>query len=499
MINNKNNSLNFCSFEKKSIFFALIFVSGCVSLPKEQQTENLIAPPSLETSMTKGVESGFFHLGEFPKENWWETFHSTELNALITEALLQDPTLQSAEKRVEFAKQTAKITRSKLFPLLFFDADETWQYLSKNGLYRTLNPKIPLNANLVDLTLSFQYEFDFWGKNKNLFDAALGEKKAQEAEAAGVKLITTTSIAQGYFALKTNLIRKSLYEELYAVRKGIWDLQCLLQDKALLSKFEPLLSEEELFEAEKGLLGISEEVETNRHLINILVGKGPDAPLCIEESLPCPLKALPLPDQLSTNLLARRPDLMAQIWRVEALAHEVGAAKADFYPNINLTALAGLESVLYRKLFKAQSQTGALEPAIHLPIFTAGAIRANLRAKKALFDAAVFDYNALILQSAAEVADLVSLGKAIFAQMADQEKIVTAAKERESLTILRASNGLDNLLSLYAVKQELILKKLDEVSLLYSQYLTAIKLIKALGGGYQSEYAIPLSKKEKDA
>ena len=385
------------------------------------------------------------------------------------------------------------------FPLLFFDADETWQYLSKHGLYRILNPKVPLNANLVDLTLSFSYEFDFWGQNRNLFRAALGTYKAQEAEAAEVKLITTTAVAQAYFALKTNLVRKRLFEALYAVRYEVFNLQSLLRDEALLSKLQPLLSEEVLLEAEKLLYGIEQEIETDKHLLNILIGLGPDNPLHIAAELPPRLENITIPDTLSLDLLSRRPDLMAQIWRVESLANEVGAAKADFYPNINLTAFGGLESVLYRFLFNSESKTGGLKPAIHLPIFTAGEIRANVRAKKASFDEAVFAYNQLLLKSASEVADLLVLARATFQQKTDQELIVDAAQTRYDITTLRQLSGLDNQISQYFIEEELILKELDNISLLYTQYLATIKLIKALGGGYQSDYSVPLTASEDAA
>jgi NodT family efflux transporter outer membrane factor (OMF) lipoprotein len=479
-------------FKKGYILLSLTLLSGCVSLSKDEQSEHLISPPSLDSSVHQGIKSGFFTLGQWPKEQWWEIFHLDELSSLIAEALGNNPTLQSTKQRVEFARQTAKVVRSKLFPLLFFDADETWEYLSHNGLYRAFNPKIPINANLVDLTLSFQYEFDFWGKNRHLFHAALGERRAQEAEDADAELIISSSVAQGYFALKTNLMRKELYQELYAVRNAFFGLQNLLQDKALLSKLLPLLSKESVLEAEKLLFGITEEVETDKHLINILLGKGPDAPLYVDASPLMALGTLCIPEHLSLDLLSRRPDLMAQIWRVEALAHEVGAAKADFYPNINLTAFMGLESVAYHLLFKSQSKTAGLQPAIHLPIFTAGAIRAGVRAKKALFDEAVFDYNNLLLKSASEVADLLVLAESIFKKKEDQQQILDAAHERYDLTALRQSSGLDNLLSQYLVKEEWILKTLDDVELLYSQYLAAVKLIKALGGGYTAP-GLPLS------
>lgn len=484
--------MNFVLRAKRWISLSLIILGGCVSLPKDQQTANLIAPPSVSVSVEQGVESGFFSLGDWPEENWWEVFNSDELNDLITRALEQNPTVQSFERRVEQAKQAAHVVRSKLFPFLSFDADETWEYLSKNGLYRSFNPKLPINANLVDLSLSFTYEFDFWGKNRHLFNAAVGEEKAKEAESADVNLMVTTSLAQSYFALKTNLIRRALYQELYEVRGQIFSLQKLLQQKALLSSLPPLLSEENLLESQKLVFSIEEEIETDKHLINILMGRSPDHPLDLDEEIALPPNQIALPENLSLDLLARRPDLMLQIWRVEALAHEVGAAKADFYPDINLTAFLGLESVAYNLLFQSASKTAGLQPAIHLPIFTAGAIRANIRAKKASFDAAVFEYNQLLLKSASEVADLLVLIKSVLEQREDQAQIIEAAVSRYDLISLRQLSGLDDLFAGYRVQEELILKELDDMALLYGQYAATIKLIKALGGGYESEYSVPL-------
>lgn len=480
---------------KYLIFLFFITFFGCVSLSKDEQTQNLQSPSSVQSSINKSVESGYFSMGEWPEKQWWAIFKSDQLNALVVEALASNPTLQSVESRVEFARQTAKVTRSRLFPLLFFDADETWQFLSHNGLYRAFNPKIPINANLVDLTLSFTYEFDFWGKNRNLYSAAIGRNKAEEAEREQADLLTSTAVAQAFFALKTNLVRKELYRQLFEVRRNYFTLQQELYDKALLSKLSPLFSNESVNEAEKLIFNIDQEIATDKHLINILVGRGPDSPLDIDAAFPPLARHISLPTNLSIDLLSRRPDLMAQIWRVEALAHEVGAAKADFYPNINLRAFTGLESVFYGLLFNSDSFQGGLQPALSLPIFTAGSIRANIRAKKALFDQAINEYNALLLRSAQEVADLLALAESIFKQQMSQEKIVRDAESRFDLTRLRHRSGLDDLLAVYLVQDEWIQKQLANITLLYNQYLATIKLIKSLGGGYQSEY-VPL-KQEK--
>jgi NodT family efflux transporter outer membrane factor (OMF) lipoprotein len=397
------------------------------------------------------------------------------------------------EQTIENAKARAVIARSSLFPLVFFNYTDTWEYLSKNGLYRAFNPSLPLNANLVDLSLSFTYEFDFWGKYRNLFRAAVGLEKAQEAETAQVKLITTTAVAQGFFALKTNLVRLGLYRKLYEVRKKIYELQVQLLQNALYSKLPVLLSEENLFQSEQLIYNLQEEVATDKHLINILVGNGPDVDLGIDAELPPLPKSLAIPKDLSLNLIARRPDLMAQIWRVESIAHEVGAARANFFPNISLTGFLGYETVNYSKLFDWSSKTAGIEPALQLPVYTAGAIQAGIDAKRALFDEAVFDYNNLILKSTQEVADVLVFALSVFEQQAKQEAIVKNSKERYELTILRQRSGLDNSLESFAFQEAVILKEIENINLVFNQYVAAVKLIKALGGGYNPEL-IPIRK-----
>ncbi len=478
--------------QKCTICACLIFLSSCISLSKREQTENLIVPPEMGDITAHSLSLSFFSEGDWPSQNWWEIFQSEELNQLMVEAIQTNPTIQSVAKTFEKARAESTIARSLLFPLLYFDYDENYEYLGKNGLYRSLNKDFRANLNLLDFSLSAHYEIDFWGKYRNLFHAAVGRAKAEAAELNQTILLTTTSLAQSFFALKTNLIRKYLYKELYLVRKKLLDLSHLLEEKSLFSKLPPLLSDEVCTESKKLVYAINEEVANDKYLINLLRGKGPDAELSIQATLPPLPPSLVLPKTLSLDLLSRRPDLMAQIWRVEALAHDVGAAKAEFYPNVNLVGLLGLESGGFSNIFQGNSKAFSLAPAVHLPVFTAGAIGAGVRSKKAEFDAAVATYNDLILRSCQEVATVLAFAESIFLQKKSQDRIVLAAAERYEITELRTRSGLDSLLQTYRFQEELILKQLDQVNLLYNQYVAAVRLIKSLGGGFGADETPPL-------
>ncbi len=469
---------------RKTLIILLSVLSACLRMSEEEQRKNLIAEPNLEPTVTQSLEMPFFSQGDWPKAAWWEEFGSEELDQLIVLSLAQNPSIQNVRFKIEQAKERANSARSKLYPLVYFDADGNWDFVSNQGIERAYNPAFPKFAKIIDLTLSFSYEFDFWDKYRNLFRAALSVEQSQRAELAQTELITAASLARTYFALKTNLAKEKIYRELYAVRKKIALLRQLLLDEAIDDLRILLLSNERVEEASQWLNSIAEEVAVDRHLINILAGKGPDDPISVEAGLPDLAPTLTIPENLSIDLLVRRPDLMAQIWRVETLAHEVGAARANFFPSINLANIVGLSSTIYHLLFSSSSFENLLTPSLSLPVYTAGDIQANLDAKRAEFQSAVFLYNEMILKSAEEVVDTLVFARTAFANKLDQEWIVKQASKRLNLTELRLAHGLDNALQTLEQKDELLQKELADLDLAYGRYAAVIALVKAVGGGY---------------
>ncbi|MCH9613542.1 MAG: Outer membrane protein OprM [Chlamydiia bacterium] len=456
-------------------------------MSKKEQQENILETPTILESAERALAGRHFTLGDWPNQNWWDSFGQEELSRLIQTALESNPTLQAVGERIEFARQEALVTRAKLFPWLSFDGEEKLEHLSKNGVYHALNPDLKRNTNFIQLLLNFNYEVDIWGKNKNLYMAALGRTKAELAESKQIELVITSALAETYYALKTNMYRKRLYEALANVRNKTYLLQKLLEKSALMSALPPSLAYERFEESNKLLAMIDEEIAMNRHLINVLTGKGPDDELLIEDSLPHLPETMKLPANLSLDLLARRPDVMAAIWRAEAQSHEVGAAIADFYPAINLRGLFGLDALGFNKLFKKSTVTAGAIPAFHLPIFTAGAIRANVDANKAEFQQAVFDYNRIMLDSTREVADLLVSLESVYDRLENQSEILSRAVFRYNLTNLNYQKGLDNYLQVYAIEEEWIEKSLENALLMFDQYARTIELIKALGGGYDEK------------
>lgn len=462
-----------------------IFLPSCLSMSRREQEQYVLEQPVFTASTRKALQQPEFLRGNWPEKNWWEMFHSKELSSLIESALESNPSISAIKERIEFAREQAVIARSKLSPYVYFNADDEFTLVSKYGIIHTLNPCLKRLVNLIDLNLLFTYEFDFWSKYRNLTRSALAKAASDIAQSKQVELIVSASLATAYFGLKTNLQKKRLYEEFANVRKKFLNLQTLLNQKALLSMIPITHSEEGYLAAKKSIAQIEQEIETTKHLINILRGMGPDEPLAIDDSCLDFTYKIVIPENLNLNLIARRPDLAAAIFRASALAHEVGAAIAEFFPNISLSGLLGLESLRLNKLFNSASGTFAIEPALNLPIFTAGAIRANVRGKKALYNQAIFEYNELLLRSTQEIADTLSTLRAIFQKKEEQKQIVKQADLRLHIVYRNFSKGLDDLLQVYQSEEALISQQLIDVDLLYEEYMGTIKFIKALGGGYE--------------
>lgn len=460
----------------------LIFSSGCLSIPNRDRAAYM-SSCDCDSLVCEAANSEAFILGDWPKQRWWEDFEDRILTYLIESALELNPTLQEAEASLRAAYEVAVQRRAALFPEVDLDANTNWQHLSKDGFYRAFAPTIPAVVNDISIGLSYFYEFDFWGKNQAIFKAALGQASALAAERLQSELIITTSLAYTYAEAQYYLRRKQLLQAIEDNNSAIEGIRIKRQqyaiDNALLpldAKSTKLNSQAELIEAEKEFL---ERV----HKLKALSGIGQDADLDIQLHPLNPL-IFAIPEQLELDLIARRPDLIAQKARAEAAAREIKAAKADFYPNVNVRGLVGFESVQWNKLFRSNDYSGNIQPAIHLPIFTAGRIKARYKEKAELFNQAVFAYNALVIQAAQEVADRISDISQLQKEIEARKGSLKAVERQAEHIVHRFENALENEIAVLNALNSVLEGELSLAAIEYGQQLSGIQLIRALGGGY---------------
>jgi len=467
----------------RAILLLALALAGCASYSGIHGEAREIAPQTLAFAPQPGA-GGAFVPGNWPRADWWAMFDDPKLDALVRRALAGNPTLRGAEARVRASNALADAARSTLYPTLDLTATATRQRLSANDIFPP-----PFGGSWVNqgrITLDFNYEFDFWGKHRAELDAALGAARAAAADAAGARLVLAAAVAQTYFQLQADLASLAVARETLAEREGLRELNRVRASRGLEPAIAVRQSDQQVASSRVEVSAAAAAVELDRHQLAALLGLGPDAALDVEPVLRTYDRALALPANLPADLLARRPDIAAQRLRVEAAAAQIGAAKADFFPNINVAAFIGLGATSFHglDLFTAASRVAGVGPALHLPIFEGGRLRADLGGRYAEYDGAIEAYNQTLVDALQQVADRIASLRAVRRELADQADALAAADDAYRLTLDRYRAGLTSYLDVLVNEERLLAERLRRVRLQGRSLALTVDTIRALGGGY---------------
>lgn len=428
--------------------------------------------------------------GAWPDTQWWKRYADPQLDRLIEQALAGAPTLDEAHKRLSIALSAVDVASAAGGLSSQANGQVQRQRLSENGL---IPPRFLGFTwyNQGDLSLQFQYDFDFWGKTRAAVAAAVDEARAAEAERSAASLMLTSAIADTYFGWQSDQAHLALADE----SLGVLQRYRLLSQKRVERGIDlPDL----VHEADARLAGVREMQAGYNGAARIrlaalagLLGVAP-ADLPKLEAHPLPAIDAALPGSVGLDLLARRPDIAASRWRVEAALRRVDQARAQFYPDISLGAMVGLQSVDLDKLLNAGSRMGGIGPAVHLPIFGRGQLKAGYRVSQAQLDAAAAQYDATVVDAARDVATQALTLAQIDARRHEREGQVGATRALQDSAAARVRQGVADDRSVLAAQAQ-VLEQRDAVIALDAQALSAqIALTKALGGGYHVD-ADPLA------
>ncbi len=471
---------------------AVSAVAGCAFVP----SRNVQALPSaasypMTKSVTQALASPEFRRGRWPSDDWWTGFGDAQLDSLIAAALARNPDLDIARSRLILARQAVAVARSGLLPDLGASASVTREKFSANGLFPP--PFAGATYNQGQISLDFGYHLDLWGRARDEFRARLGEARAAAAQAAEARLIITTAVASAYFQLQGDLARLQVTGEGLAQRKAFERLVSLRAANGLETQLAVKQAQADVASVEANILRLQNAVAGDKHALAALIGEGPDAASRIHAPTSYFDRPFPVPAGLSVDLLARRPDIMVRRWQVEAAAQEIGAARAGFYPNISLTAQIGKQSVELSQLFDPGSDFALVGPAIHLPIFEGGRLRAALNARYAQYDIAVDRYRRALIGAARDVADRMATVESVTQELARQTEARQASEDAYHLAMLRYRSGLTDYLTVLLVQQDVLRQRDIEAGLRAQRLQAVLALIKALGGGYGQVRTSPAS------
>lgn len=450
-----------------------LLLSGCADMAGIAPKQALLEQPAAVPDKV-----------EWPQRNAWDEWNDPVLAQLIERGLKDQPNLQQVRARLAQAQAQVAIAEAAQGLQVNGALDLTYQRFSENGL---VPPPLAGELGWVNqLQVQASWEWDLFGRQAAAVAASVGQHKAAEAETQAASLLLATNIASAYVALARAADTKALIQDTLHQREQVLALVSQRIQAGLDTKVELRQAETQVAQLQTEAHAADEQIALARHALAELSGQPPNA---LDALLPqlAPVRAQPLPAGLPADLVGRRADLVAQRWRVEAASREVDVARAQFYPNINLVAFVGLSSIGLNKLIESGSGIYGAGPAIRLPIFESGRLRANLSVRASEVDAAVDGYNAALLRALREVADQVDSLRSIERQQRTQADAQTAAAAAYDLAMQRYRAGLGTYLTVLTAETAVLSQQRGSLELKARHLLAEAALSRALGGGFRGE------------
>ncbi|MFG6449352.1 efflux transporter outer membrane subunit [Roseateles sp. BYS180W] len=454
-------------------------LTACAPMPHVAPRAALLAPEQVGLAAQQSPAEAF---ASAEAKAWWTRYQDPQLNALMQRALAQSPSLAQARARVQRAAALVEGARASELPLIGAGVDVTRQRYPEHGLYPP-----PLAGSLrttATVQAGVSYDWDFFGRHAAELEAALGQARAVQAESEAAALMLSAQLARSYLALAKALAHKELLNQQLQQREQTLALVRQRVAAGLDTGLEARSAEAPLPELRRQVWALDEQATLLRQQLASLSAQSPQALATLAPQLPA---ALDLPaaagqDALGLDLLGRRPDVVAARWRVEASTQQLAVARAQFYPNLSLTAFAGFSAIGLDQVLKAGSLQYGLGPSLRLPLFDTGRLRAQFKGSAAELDASVAAYNAAVLEAVREASGQLASLQSLQRQHSEQQALLNNARATRALAAQRFDAGLGSKLAVLSAQGSVLQQERQSLELRGQTLEAQVGLIRALGG-----------------
>ncbi|MDP9648840.1 MdtP family multidrug efflux transporter outer membrane subunit [Paraburkholderia caledonica] len=434
----------------------------------------------------------------WPSARWWTRYHDVQLDALIEQALRDAPTMVIARTRVAQARSDVELVRTGSSLQMVALASLDREHVSANGFLGPFAMNVPAlgltgpwyTEGIVGVGASL--DVDIWGKQRAQIAASVGVSNARLAETSAVELEISTDVAQLYYGIQTTYQLIDLLNELHEVAVFTVQAHEALAARGLEARTRLEEARAQQLGIERQIVSAQAQIRQLRESLRALIGAGPDG-LPVINPVALPRSQAALPATLSYELLARRPDLQAMRWYVEASFHRIDAARAAFYPSFDIKAFFGFNALHLADLFTHASQQINLIPGLTLPIFDGGRLNANLSGAREGSNLLIEQYNQAVLNAVRDVAQTGSRLQALDAEaQLQKQRIEFVAFARDSVEA-HYQRGLASRVAALEARQPVIAEQVALLTLNGQMLGEEIALTKALGGGYRADPPVELT------
>jgi NodT family efflux transporter outer membrane factor (OMF) lipoprotein len=421
-----------------------------------------------------------------PRGRWWTVYGDETLNALEEKIEAGNPNLALALARYDEARANLAMARASLVPELDVGGSALANKQSANRPLRAAGPNYYQNDTL-GATLS--YEFDLWGRVRNMVAAGKADAQASAADVASMRLSLEAELADAYVNLRGLDAQSALLDQTTGAYARALNLTQVLHSGGAVAGLDVGRAQTQLGMTQAQQTEIKAQRALYEHAIAALVGE----PASVFSIAPdAKLPAAPrTPVSAPSVLLQRRPDIAAAERRTAAANAQIGVARAALYPSLTLSATGGFQNAGGANLLSAANSWWAIGPSLAMALFDGGRRKAVVRASRDQFDEAAATYRATVLTAFQQVEDNLALSNRLADEAGQQMTAVTAAQKTEALSLVQYKMGAVTYLEVVIAQTADLQAQQTELSIETRRLLASVDLVRALGGGWDP--AAPLA------
>jgi NodT family efflux transporter outer membrane factor (OMF) lipoprotein len=470
---------------KVSRLAATVLVSGAL--------EACSFAPSYRVPASVPAADAYREVGDFQQAlpldsqsrgSWWSIFQDAELDKLEAKIADDNQDLKAAFARLQQARATTRIARSALLPTLSAQGSAVRSRTSADS--PRFPPGIETVGNNFDVQADLSYEFDVWGRVRNITSAARANQQASAADLADLTLAIHAEVAADYFTLRSQDAEQTLIDRTTDNYAKSLQLVQNLHNGGAAALADVAQAQALLETARTQAADIRLQRAMSEHAMAVLLGENPSVFHWSPNPLPETIAPPPIDPGLPSTLLERRPDVAAAERRVAAANAQIGVARAAYFPLFNLTASAGYESTHTSDWLTAPSRLWSVGPTAVLSIFDYGRHHAQSAQAKAAYEEQVASYRNTVLVAYQEVEDYLAALHQLHEESVSQAAAVSAARQASQQAEYRYKAGLVTYLEVASSENQALQAEIADIAIRLRRVNASVLLIKALGGGWRS-------------
>lgn len=462
------------------VLIAIAVEAGCAVGPRYTPPQVTVPPAYKEqdSAVTSQLQPAQ-PLDQVSREAWWRVFGDTTLTGLEGRLIATNPALAEAEARFRQARALVGQERSQYFPVVTAATSATRTHAASESRTDGSGGTAAAYALRADVS----WEADLWGRIRQTVASGTASAQAAAGDVESARLSLGAELAADYFELRSADAELALFDETIDAYQRAATLTRNQYNAGIVSRADVDQADTQLASAQAQAVDVRLQRAQLDHAIAVLVGE-PPADLSLAAA---PLSGEPpvVPADVPSRLLQRRPDIGAAERRVAAANAQIGVASAAFFPTLTLTGDAGFQAAHFEQWLSLPMRFWSVGPALALTLFDAGARRSVKAQAVASYDATVAIYRETVLAAIQDVEDNLAAEK-LLKDEAERQRTATAAAQRSlDISMNQYRAGIVSYLQVETQQTALLTSQRAALAVNERQFVAAVQLVRALGGGWQ--------------